>query len=358
MTRTEPLPAIEPLAGVEPPPFHPPADLAWLRQTVEAALEPALPIVDAHHHLFDRPTWRYPVEALNADLAGGHRVVATVYVECREAYRSDGPEALRPVGETEAVERIAAHAARDPQAPRVCAAIVAHADLTLGAGVDAVLQAHRAASPARFRGIRQTASADADPAYARVGARPPLGLLRTPAFRAGFARLAAHGLSFDAWLYHPQLPDLVDLARAFPDTTIVLDHVGGPLGLGQYAGQRDAVFAAWRTSIRQLADCSNVVVKLGGLGMRLCGFGFHEQARPPSSQVLAQAWRPYVECCIEAFGATRCMFASNFPVDQLSCDYTVLWNAFKRIASGCSPTERAALFAGTAERVYRLDLSS
>jgi L-fuconolactonase len=351
MTRTDPA------QGAESTPFHPPADLQWLRQTTEEALEPALAIVDAHHHLFDRPTWRYPMASLRADLAGGHRVVATVYVECRESYRTDGPEPLRPVGETEAVERIAVQAANDPGAPRACAAIVAHADLTLGPAVDAVLHAHRAASPARLRGIRQTASADADPAYARVGARPVPGLLRTPEFRAGFARLAPHGLSFDAWLYHPQLPDLIDLARAFPDTTIVLDHVGGPLGLGRYAGQRDAVFAAWRASILALASCPNVVVKLGGLGMRLCGFGFHEQPRPPTSQALAAAWRPYVETCIEAFGPARCMFESNFPVDQVSCDYGVLWNAFKRIASGCSPAQKAELFAGTAARIYRLDLA-
>ncbi len=338
----------------ESAPFHPPADLRWLRQTTEDALDPELPVVDAHHHLFDRPTWRYCSEDLLTDLAGGHRVVATVYVECREGYRSEGPEHLRPVGETEAVERIASQIARDPSAPRVCAAIVGHADLTRGAAVDEVLDAHLRQSPARFRGIRQTASADADPAYARVGARPPLGLLRQAEFREGFARLAPRGLSFDAWLYHPQLPDLVDLARAFPGTAIVLNHVGGPLGLGRYAGRRDEVFAAWRASIVDLAACPNVVAKLGGLGMRLCGFGFHEAARPPSSEELASAWRPFVEACIEAFGADRCMFESNFPVDQLSCDYVVLWNAFKRIAAGCSAEQKADLFSRTATRVYRL----
>ncbi len=335
--------------------FHPPADLRWLQQSSEPALEPQLPIVDAHHHLFDRPNRRYTAEDLRSDIGSGHRVVATVYLQCGEAYRSDGPEHLRPVGETEFVEAVARGSAAG--APQLCAAIVGYADLRLGpAAVDEVLEAHRQASPTRFRGIRQSAAVDTDPAFDRRDpSRPGPGLLRDPAFRAGFARLAAHGVSFDAWLYHPQLDDLLDLARAFPDTPIVLDHVGGPLGIGGYAGRRDEVFAQWRASIRALAACPNVVVKLGGLAMRLCGFGFHELPHPPGSQMLADAWRPYVETCIEAFGADRCMFESNFPVDQLSCSYGVLWNAFKRLAAGCSDAEKGSLFAGTAVRFYRLD---
>ena len=178
--------------------------------------------------------------------------------------------------------------------------------------------------------------------------------MRDGAFRQGFALLAAHGLSFDAWLYHTQLDDLIDLARRFPETTIILDHVGGPLGIGPYAGRRDEVFAAWRGQIAELAACDNVVVKLGGLGMKICGFEFHHREVPPPSQVLAEAWRPYLMTCIEAFGPSRCMFESNFPVDKASCNYTVLWNALKRVSEGLSADERAELFQHTANRVYRL----
>jgi len=336
-------------------PFHRPADPAWLKQWSEPVLAPGLAIVDAHHHLFDRPGWRYRFEDLLEDLGCGHDVVATVYLQCGEHYRTDGPEHLRAVGENEFVERIAQLSATGSHGPaRVCAAIVGHADLTRGGAVDEVLEAHLAAAPARFRGIRHGAATDPDPAFARRGARPPLGLLLDAAFREGFARLRAYGLSFDAWLYHPQLPDLVELARAFPATPIVLNHVGGLLGIGGYQGRRDEIFGHWRASIRQLAACPNVVAKLGGLGMRQCGFGFHEAAQPPTSMQLAAAWRPYIETCIEAFGTERCMFESNFPVDQLSCSYLVLWNAFKRIAAGCGEHEKANLFSRTASRVYRL----
>ena len=345
-------------APAAPPPvdpFHPQPDPQWLAQYSEPALEPSLPIVDAHHHLFHRPHRRYDANDFLADLAAGHQVRATVYLQCGEAYRSDGPEHLRPVGETEAMEALAARCAATPDSPQLCAAIVGHADLTRGAAAAEVLQAHLAASPQRFRGIRHTAAWEPDPAFTRVGPRPDKGLLLEPHFREGFATLAPLGLSFDAWVYHPQLDDLVDLARAFPQTAIILNHIGGPLGLGGYAGHRDEVFAQWRAAIGRLATCPNVSIKLGGMGMRLFGFGFHEAATPPSSVLLAQTWRPYVHACIEAFGVERCMFESNFPVDQLSCSYVVLWNAFKRLTEGFSADDKAALFSGTATRIYRLN---
>jgi L-fuconolactonase len=345
--------------GRNEPPFHPPPDLNWLAQRQEPILEPDLPIVDAHHHFFDLPPWqRYSYDDLLQDLSSGHKVLATVYLQCRERYRIDGPIALRPVGETEFVEQVAkASASGRPDATKVCAAIIGHADLQLGAAVREVLQAHLAAAPARFRGIRHSAAADHDPAFVRQSVRPRLDLLRQADFRAGFACLAEYGLSFDSWQYHPQLPDLLDLARAFPATTIVLNHVGGPAGIGGYAGRRDEIFAQWSASIRALAGCPNVVVKLGGLGMRFCGFGFEDAARPPTSEQLASAWRPYIETCIQAFGPQRCLFESNFPVDKVSCSYPVLWNAFKRLVAGYNAEEKASLFAGTANRVYRLGLS-
>ncbi len=344
----------------EPPPFFPIPDERWLAAHVEPVIDPGQRIVDAHHHLWQLPGWQYTLGEYHADLSDGHAVAATVYLQCRSWYRPDGPHTLQPVGETEYAEQVARRAeALPPTSPagrtRVCAAIVPYADLRLGAGVDAVLDAHLAASPTRFRGIRHGGATDPDPEFQRQGHRPEPGLFGHADFRAGFARLAARGLSFDAWLYHPQLDDLVSLARAFPDATIVLNHVGGPLGIGPYAGQRDAVFAQWRAAIDRVAACDNVVCKLGGLGMRSYGFGLHEAAQAPGSAQLADLWRPYVDTCIAAFGTRRCMFESNFPVDRASCSYRVLWNAFKRLASRCSADEKADLFHRTAERTYRID---
>jgi predicted TIM-barrel fold metal-dependent hydrolase len=336
----------------------------WLDRRREETLEPGLPIVDPHHHLWDRPApvGRYLLDELLADLASGHRVVATVFAQCGAMYRADGPGALRPVGETEFANGIAAMSASGGYGPtRVCAAIVGHADLRLGERVRPVLEAHLRAGGGRFRGVRHMTARDAV-AHAYYGQGPATifdkepGLLADPAFRAGFACLAPLGLTFDAWLVHPQLPELAALARAFPDTGIVLDHLGTPLGIGAYAGRRDAVFAAWSASVRELATCPNVSVKLGGLGMAMAGFGFHDEPAPPSSERLAAAWHPYVETCIEAFGADRCMFESNFPVDKASYSYAVFWNACKRLAHGASAAEQQALFSGSAARFYRLTL--
>jgi predicted TIM-barrel fold metal-dependent hydrolase len=270
-------------------------------------------------------------------------------------YRAGGDPALRPVGETEFVNGTAAMSASGVYGPaRACAGIVGHADLRLGGGVRPVLEAHIAASGGRFRGVRHIAAFHTDEAVRSTTLKYPPGLLADAGFREGFAVLGAMGLTYDTWLYHTQLPELIDLARASSGTTIVLDHVGGMIGVGPYAERRDEAFAEWRASICELARSEQVVVKLGGLGMRLFGFGFHERERPPGSHELADAWRPYVETCIEAFGPRRCMFESNFPVDKGACSYGVLWNAFKRLAAGSSPEEKAALFHDTASRVYRL----
>jgi len=327
----------------------------WLDAWHEEILEPDLPIVDPHHHLWDRPGWRYLLDELLADLNSGHRIVATVFVQCRAMHRATGSEALRPVGETEFVNGVAAMSASGIYGPtRVCAGIVGHANLQLGARVQDVLEAHLRAGGERFRGIRHIVAWDADPITLNPNNPAPPGLLADPAFREGFARLAPLGLSFDAWLFHPQIPELTDLARAFPNTTMVLNHVGGPIGIGVYEGKQDQVFAAWRNAIRDLAGCPNVVVKVGGLGMRVNGFGFERGEKPPSSAALAGAWRPYVETCLEAFGASRCMFESNFPVDKGSYSYAAYWNACKRLTRGASAEDKASLFHGTAARVYRL----
>jgi len=327
----------------------------WLALRKEPALEPALPIVDAHHHFLDRPTNRYLLDDLVADIRGGHNIWATVYVQSTGmGYRMTGDPNYAPVGEAEFANCVAGTPASTDHGPvRVCAGIVGYADLALGDGVKPVLEALIEAGGGHFRSIRDSLVWDE---YGHLNARGSArnGRMRNPAFRAGFAALAPLGLLFDAWVYHPQLDELADFARAFPETSFVLNHMGGPVHIAAYAGRREEIFAQWSASMRRLAACPNVTVKLGGIGMNYGGFGFHEQAMPPSSQMLCDAWRPYVETCIEAFGTGRCMFESNFPVDKGTCSYAVVWNAFKRMVAGASAAEKADLFSGTAARVYRL----
>src|SRR5882757_6010773 len=329
----------------------------WLALRREEIIDPARPIVDPHHHLWDRDGQRYLIEELTADIASGHNIVATVYVEARSMYRAGGPEALRPVGEIEFANGAAAMSASGGYGTAaICAGIVGHANLLLGDTVRPVLEAEIAAGNGRFRGIRHSSAWDADLEVAGMYAKRPKGLLLDPTFRKGFACLAPLGLSFDAWLFHPQIGELTDLARAFPDTRIVLDHCGGPVGIGSYANRREEIFAGWRASIQEIAKCPNVVVKLGGLAMRLLGYDFHERPLPPSSEELASAWRPTIETSIEAFGPARAMFESNFPPDKGQCSYQVIFNAFKRISASCSEAEKTALFSKTAADFYRLKL--
>ena len=329
----------------------------WLAQRTEEVIDPARPIIDPHHHLWDRGGQRYLIEDIAADIASGHNVIATVYVEARSMYRAGGPEALRPVGEVEFANGAAAMSASGGYGPAaICAGIVGHVNLLLGDAARPVLEAEIAAGNGRFRGIRHSSAWDADPNVAHMYATRPKGLLFDPTFRKGFACLAPLGLSFDAWLFHPQISDLADLARAFPDTKIVLDHCGGPVGLGVYANRREEIFKGWKASIAEIAKCPNVAVKLGGLAMRLLGYDFHERPKPPSSEEAAAAWRPYIETCIEAFGPGRAMFESNFPPDKGQCSYQVIFNAFKRLAAPYSEAEKTALFSKTAADVYRLKL--
>ncbi|HKM87064.1 MAG TPA: amidohydrolase family protein [Xanthobacteraceae bacterium] len=328
----------------------------WLALRQEEPIDKSLPIIDPHHHLWDRGS-RYLLEELKRDIDScGHNVRATVYLQCGSMYRAEGDAKFAPVGETEFVNGVAAMSASDLYGPaRLCVGIVGFADLLLGAEVDDVLEAHLRAAGERFKGVRYSSVWDADPSIRSTQVKYPQGLLLDAKFRTGFARLSRHGLSFDSWNYHTQIAELTDLARIFPETTIVLDHIGAPLGVGAaYAGRRDEVFAHWRQSIRDLAQCPNVCVKLGGMGMRIFGFGFEDQPQPPSSADLANAWRPYVETCIEAFGPRRAMFESNFPVDKVYCSYGILWNAFKKLTAAYSADEKAELFFNTAKRTYRL----
>ncbi len=326
---------------------------AWQSGPAEEVIDPGLPIVDAHHHMWWRPPEAYQLPEILADTGSGHNVRATVFVQCTAMYRADGPEAFRPVGETEYVGGVAAISASGLFGDtRLCAGIVGYADLR-NPGVAAVLDAHIAAGSGRFRGIRQQAQQDSH-VGALARAVPPRDLLRDSAFRRGFARLAPLGLGFDAWVYFTQLGDVADLAAAFPETSIILNHIGAPLGVGYYADRRAEVFAAWSAGIATLARHPNVSIKLGGLGMAAYGFGLAERSAPASSVELATLWQPYLDVCIAAFGPDRGMFESNFPVDKQACSYRTLWNAFKRMTAGHSPDERTAMFSATAMRVYRL----
>lgn len=317
-------------------------------EPAETAIEPGLPIIDCHHHLWDVSPFdgtRYLEEELLRDLAAGHDIRATVYIEAHSRYRADGPEALRAVGETEFANRVAER----HQDKRLCAGIVAHADLLMGAAVEPVLAAHREAAPTRLRGIRD-----------RIASRAVRGdfedkkQILQPAFRDALRLLAKLGLSFEAFAYHPYLGDVAATARACPDTQFVLNHLGGPLRLGPYAGRTNEIFAVWKRGIAALAQLPNVVVKLGGIGMTTAGFGWEQRQRLPGSDELARVTRPWYLHAIECFGPARCLFESNFPPDANSSSYVTLWNAHKKLSAGFSAAERAAMFHDNAKRVYRL----
>jgi L-fuconolactonase len=331
-------------------------DLAWVAKTREPALEPDLPIVDPHHHLWDRPNNRYLLPDLLADCSEGHNVIGTVFVECGAMFRKDGPEPMKAVGEVEFVNGVAAMSASGQYGKtKACNGIVGHAELRIGAKVREVLEAQMQVAGRRFSGIRFSTCWDADTRVRRARTDPAHRLMYDKTWREGFAQLGKLGLSYDCWMYHPQIVEMADLAKDFPDQVMVLDHVGGPLGFGPYEDHKET-FAHWKKAMAELAKHKNVNIKLGGLGMPLGLYEFFKQAAPASSEVLAKAYKPWIETCIELFGADRCMFESNFPVDKITGGFGVLFNAFKRLAAGCSAAEKTALFSGTATRVYKLAL--
>ena len=328
-------------------------DEEFLASRTEEVIDPALPIVDPHHHLWDAPGLQpYLVEQLHEDTGAGHNVVATVFIDCVWDYRVDGPRELRPVGETERAVS-AAKIAKEAGGAQI-GGIVSHADMTLGAGAGAVLDAHLEAGAGLFRGIRHATAVVDDPAVSRTHFNPTPGMLLEPSFQDGVRELATRDLTFDAWVYHEQLSEVAALARAVPECTIVLDHIGGPVGIGSYADRREEVDAVWRKGLAQVATCPNVTVKLGGIGMPRFGGGFEKRATAPSSDDLVARWGEPFQYIVEKFGADRCMFESNFPVDRESTNYVILWNAFKKIAAEYSDAEKAALFEKTARRVYKV----
>jgi L-fuconolactonase len=326
---------------------------AWLGKTRETALDPLQRIVDCHHHLWDRGGHRYLPPQMLAD-AAGLPLASSVYVECQNAYHATGPEHLRPVGETEFVAALREHP-EGRGGPDLCAGIIGYADLSLGAQLSEVLDAHVRAGGTRFKGLRYTASWDADPAiHSSRPTRP--GMLGEPAVVAAAHRLASRRLTLDVWLYFHQLPDVKYLAKSCPDLSIIVNHCGGILGIGSYAGRRTEVLARWTDSVQRLGALENVALKFGGLAMALAGFPWRKGLAPPHSGELADAWRVYFEVCLQAFGSRRLMFESNFPVDRTGCTYVSLWNAYRRLSESLSASERDGLFAANASRIYALDL--
>ncbi len=325
----------------------------WLAKSTEEPIERNRRIIDPHHHFFAQTTEfpHYDLEQLREDI-GGHNVEKTVYLQCWEGYRTDGPEDMKCVGETEWVDGIAARARKQPQATQI-AAMMGTTELRSPRARE-ILEAHCAASEL-FRGIRQIAAWDtSDVLFVMEGVTHP-DLYGEPDFRAGFAVLTEMGLRFDAWHYHPQTPHLTALAREFPDTPIVLDHLGTPCGIGQYAGREEEVYRQWAADLSELARCPNVMVKLGGLAMPWNGFHFDQGAEPPTSDELVAKWERYFHHAIDQFGPERCMFESNFPVDKCGTTYAVLWNAYKKMAARYSEAEKDSLFRGTAARFYGIE---
>ena len=331
----------------------------WLALTPEPTVEPEIPICDPHHHFWDFrpqsiPYQRYLLHELAADINSGHNVRSTVFVEARAMYRTGGPEEMRPVGEVEFVQGLAAASASGLYGPgRAAAAIVGHANLNLGERVEPVLETLQAASPNRFHGIRHGVTWDPHP---EVQSRETERKLADENYRAGARVLARMGLSLDIFLYFPQLPELADFAKAIPELTIILNHIGGLMRVGPYANRDEEVLATWRSGVSAVAACPNVIMKLGGMGMPWLGFDWHTRNTPAGSVEVADGMGPFLTYCIEQFGPERCMFESNFPPDKVSFSYNVMYNAFKRLSGGYLAAERAAMFHDTAARVYRIDV--
>ncbi len=325
----------------------------WLASTIEDVVDPDLKICDAHHHLWDHKASTYLIDDLHADTGDGHRVATTIFIECGSEYRKDGPVELRSAGEV-------AFVARQAELSRVAdgaeiRGIISHADATLGADINPVLDLHVELGDGRFRGIRHAAAWDASPLIKQGHSAPPPELLRRDDVRAAVKALGKRGLVFEAWVFWPQVADVIDLARACPNTIIVLDHLGGPIGIGPYKDQRSTVIASLRQQLVELAECPNVVVKLGGIGMSIYGDGWHRGETAPTSDQVEAVWGEQIRWTVEQFGAERCLFESNFPMDRVGMSYRVLWNAFKKSVAHASEGERELLFHDTATRVYRLD---
>ena len=336
---------------------RPPND-QWLAKAVpEAPIQPELPIIDPHVHFWQMASgYRYFLEEFAQDAAScGHTIEATVFVECNSMYRKSGPPHLRPVGETEFAVGMAAMALSGRYTPtRAADGIVGFVDLSQGDRAAEALDAQLAAGNGRLKGIRQRAKWDPDPVVRGAMHADGPGLYLQPDFANGIKALVSRGLLFEASIFHPQISDVTALARAHPDCSIVVNHSGSPVGHSSYAGKAEEVHGSWMAGMRELAACPNVSIKMGGLLMCLGNFDYTLESRPPTSGELASLWRPYIEPCLELFGASRCMVSSNFPVEKAGVPYGTVWNMFKRLAEGCTADEKRLIFSETARRIYGL----
>jgi predicted TIM-barrel fold metal-dependent hydrolase len=318
----------------------------------EEIIDPERPIIDPHHHLWHHDRTPYLLEQLRSDTGSGHAIEKTIYIECGSEYRTDGPEHLKPVGETEFVVEIAAASKAGDGA--TISGIVAHANLMSGELVDEVLEAHEEAGRGLFRGIRHSGAHDMSPDVRPSHSNPPADLYTRGDFQEGVRRVAKRGLTLDVWNFHRQIPLLTELARAVPEVTIVFDHFGGPIRIGPYKGKREEIYTQWRLDVAELAKCENVVAKLGGMAMPVNGWHWHNRDTPATSDELVEAQGDYYFHTIDCFGPERCLFESNYPVDRQSISYPVLWNAYKKMAKSFSEEEKQAMFYGNSKRIYRL----
>lgn len=332
--------------------------LLWLDKTKEEIIEPDIPICDPHHHFWDKRTERgyprYQLDELLTDITSGHNVRSTVFIEARSMYNANLPADESSIGEVEYVQGISAASASGIYGEtRAAASIIGNANLNLGDGVKPILESLSSAS-ARFRGIRHSVTWDPHPEVENTALHKYEGQLVSDKFQAGAKVLSDMNMTFEAWLYFHQLPQLLEFAKSVPDLTIILNHIGGLVMNGPYENKREEVVKLWKDGIAKISECSNVVVKLGGVGMPRTGFDWHDRDSPIGSRELAASIAPYFNYCIEHFGTDRCMFESNFPVDKVSFSYHVLYNAFKRFSRGFSDSERAAMFHDNAVSIYKV----
>ena len=333
----------------------------WIDKIQEEIIEPGLPIIDPHHHLWHGPVqeqgdnnpYRYLLEDLWNDTGSGHDIKKTVFIDCGQEYYEEGPQEFKPVGETEFVVEIAKQAQLDPLKSQI-SGIIGHVDMMLGDSAREVLEAHNEKGEGLFRGIRHSGGWDANEAVKNAHSEPTEQIYLEDKFQRGLQQLINLNMVFDTWHYHNQISDLTVLAKALPDLRIVHDHFGGPLGIGPYEGKKDLVFGKWKDDISALSECPNVYSKLGGLAMPINGWNLHKRDLPATSDELVNLHKAYYSHTIESFGVERCMFESNFPVDKQSISYHVLWNAFKKMSLGFSDEEKSYLFYETAKDFYSL----
>lgn len=322
-------------------------------ETQEEIIDPLREIIDCHHHLWNRPDSRYMVDEFLRDAQDGHHVVQSIFIQCRTGYRHGTLDS--PALETTAIAH-ATHASQGQASPvQVGAGIVGYADMRGGAGIAPLLDAHIQSGGDRFKGVRHIVAWADGPEFQVEGYPTAPGMMSSPEFEAALQQLAVRNLSFEAMVYHTQLDELAGVARTHADTRFVLNHIGLPLGIGAFSSRKEHAFADWRAGLRALAGCDNVYIKLGGMGMHMLGLALDSEPGPFASKRIADAYRPYVDECVSAVGANRCMFESNFPVDRRRCDYRTLWNAFKRIGSSYTEDEKHMLFSDTARRCYGLE---